>query len=160
MRRAYAGLASLGFRYLATHQDVDTTRRRVTNGDCYIVLDGERVVGTILVMPPSRRAPYCEWYDRSDVAVLSQFGVEPSLQGQGIGSRLLAFGEERARVLGAKHVAVDTAEGATHLVTFYNSRGYQFVGYAQWEHTNYRSVILSKALEADAQNPRPTNAVW
>ena len=75
-----------------------------------------------------------------------QFGVEPSHQRQGLGSRLMTFAEERARALGAREVAVDTAENASHLVEFYQVRGYRDVGREQWQHTNYRSVLLSKGL--------------
>jgi GNAT superfamily N-acetyltransferase len=149
LHRAYAPLAAQGFRYLATHQDVETTRRRTTKGECFLMLDGARLMGTVLLIPPWARASYCAWYDRSGIAVVSQFAVEPELQRQGFGSRLLDFAERRARALGAAEVAVDTAEGAAHLIRFYSARDYRHVGYAQWEHTNYRSVILSKRLDAD-----------
>jgi len=49
-------------------------------------------------------------------------------------------------------VAVDTAEGAAHLITFYRARGYRQVAYAQWDHTNYRSVILSKRLKPEGSS--------
>jgi hypothetical protein len=61
----------------------------------------------------------------------------------------LALAEGRAWVLGAAEVAVDTAEGVAHLIAFYRTRGYRQVGDAQWDHTNYRSVILSKRLKTE-----------
>jgi GNAT superfamily N-acetyltransferase len=149
LHRAYAPLAAMGFRYLATHQDVATTRRRTAKGECYLMLEGARMLGTILLIPPSARAPYCAWYDREDVAVLSQFAVDPQFQRNGLGGKLLALAERRAQVLGAAEVAVDTAEGAAHLIAFYRARGYRLVGDAQWDHTNYRSVILSKPLKIE-----------
>lgn len=149
LHRAYAPLAAMGFRYLATHQDVATTRQRTAKGECYLMFEGARIVGTILLVPPSARAAYCAWYDREDVAVLSQFAVEPQFQRNGLGGQLLAMAEGRARVLGAGEVALDTAEGATHLIAFYRARGYRQVGDAQWDHTNYRSVILSKRLKIE-----------
>ena len=149
LHRAYAPLAAMGFRYLATHQDVTTTRRRTSKGECYLMFRGTRMVGTILLIPPSTRAPYCTWYDRQDVAVLSQFAVEPQLQRHGLGGQLLALTERRASVLGAAEVAVDTADGAAHLIAFYSARGYRQIGCAQWDHTNYRSIILSKRLKTE-----------
>jgi GNAT superfamily N-acetyltransferase len=146
LHRAYASLAELGFRYLATHQDVETTKQRCSKGECYVATVEERVAGTILVSEPHRRATHHEWYDRPEVAILSQFGVDPPHQGRGIGRLLLDFGERRAAELGALEVSVDTAVGATHLVRLYESRGYRRVAEAQWEHTNYRSVLLSKRL--------------
>jgi ribosomal protein S18 acetylase RimI-like enzyme len=146
LHRAYAALSQLGFRYLATHQDVDTTRRRCSKGECYLALVAERVVGTILVSPPALSAPHCAWYDQPHVAVLSQLAVDPPFQRHGFGARLLDFGEQRAAELGAAEVSVDTATGALHLIRLYAARGYRQVGEAQWEHTNYRSVLLSKRL--------------
>ncbi len=146
LHRAYASLAALGFRYRATYQDAATTRQRAAKGECYLAFQDDRLVGTILLVPPSERAPHCSWYDRNDVSIVSQFAVEPELQRQGLGGRLLSMAEERAQVLGAAEVAIDTAEGAAHLIRFYAARGYRHVGYEQWNHTNYRSVILSKRL--------------
>jgi GNAT superfamily N-acetyltransferase len=159
LHRAYASLAAQGFRYLATHQDADTTRRRIARGECFLLFERARMIGTILLLPPSARASYCTWYDRAEVAVVSQFAVEPELQRQGFGGRLLDFAERRARTLGAAEVAVDTAEGAAHLIRFYSTRGYRHIGYAQWEHTNYRSVILSKRLDADDRSPASGNLI-
>jgi len=149
LHRAYAPLAAMGFRYLATHQDVATTRRRIGKGECFLMLDGARMIGTILVIPPSTPAPHCAWYDRPEVAVASQFAIEPELQGRGFGGRLLNVAERRARSLAARELAVDTAESAAHLIRFYDVRGYRHVGYAQWGHTNFRSVILSKRLDTE-----------
>lgn len=146
LHRAYASLAAQGFRYLATHQDAATTRRRVNKGECYLLIQGERLIGTVLMVPPWEPAPFCEWYDRRDVTILAQFAVDPAHQRRGLGSRLLRFAEERAKALGAREASVDTAEGAQHLLRFYRARGYREVGLEQWTHTNYRSVLLSKTL--------------
>jgi hypothetical protein len=56
--------------------------------------------------------------------------------------------EARARERGAVAIALDTSERAEHLIRWYESRGYSFVEYVQWdlEIVNYRSVILSKPL--------------
>ncbi|MAE72356.1 MAG: hypothetical protein CME06_18040 [Gemmatimonadetes bacterium] len=36
LHRAYADLARQGLRYVATHQDLETTRNRVAEGDCFV----------------------------------------------------------------------------------------------------------------------------
>jgi GNAT superfamily N-acetyltransferase len=146
LHRAYASLAAQGFRYTASYQDAAVTRRRAAKGECYLLLDGDRMIGTVTLVPPSARHPDCDWYDRPGVSVLGQFAIEPTHQGQGLGSRLMQFGEERASVLGASEVSVDTAEGAAHLIRFYEKRGYRQVGHTQWKPTNYRSLLLSKRV--------------
>lgn len=148
LHRAYAPLAAMGLRYRATHQDVATTARRIAHGECYVMAEGTRVVGTVLLTPPAEPAAHCAWYDRPDVAVISQLAVEPDLQRQGLGKGLLNFAERRALNLGALEVSIDTAEPAVHLIELYHARGYRFICYTQWNHTNYRSVVLSKRLHA------------
>jgi GNAT superfamily N-acetyltransferase len=150
LHRAYAELGAMGFRYKAVNQSVEVTRTRVSRGECYVAIHGGVLVGTVMLLPPSCRAPHCEWYDRPDVAVLAQFAVEPRYQRRGWGSELIRHLEARARELGAAELSIDTSEGATHLIALYERRGYRHIGYAQWEHTNFRSVLLSKRLLSPA----------
>lgn len=145
LHRAYAQLADMGLRFVATHQTEDTTRHRIKDAECYVAeLDG-RIVGTIIFRGPGQSRG-CPWYERPDVAGFGQFGVEPALQGKGIGSTLLAFVEARARETGAAELALDTAETANHLIDIYARRGYRIVDNVKWEPVNYRSVIMSKRL--------------
>ena len=64
-----------------------------------------------------------------------------------MGGKLIEFVEQHAKADNAKDISIDTAEGAIELINFYSKRDYKFVGYAQWEETNYRSVMLSKKLD-------------
>jgi hypothetical protein len=43
-------------------------------------------------------------------------------------------------------MALDTAEGATHLRRCYEAIGYRFIQYISWHDTNYLSLVLSKRL--------------
>lgn len=149
LHRAYAPLAASGLRYVASHQPVETTRRRIDGNECYVAVRGGQVVGTATLTPPGRSPPAGDppFYRRPDVAKLNQLAVEPELGGRGIGRRLLEHVEARARELGAAAIACDTAEGARELIAMYERRGYRFVEHADWRpHTNYRSVVLSLPL--------------
>lgn len=150
LHRAYADLAHRGLNYMASYQDVFTTRERASAGQCLVAEVAGVVVGTVTLRSAARTRG-CAYYDRADVASFGQFGVEPELHGAGIGSRLLAHVEAAARLDGVPHLALDTAEPATDLIGWYTRRGYQHVGYADWRPvTNYRSVILSKGLVPSA----------
>lgn len=149
VRQAYAGLAAMGFRYLATWQDDAITRVRISKGECYVAVCEGALVGTITVSRPQGKGD-AEWYSRENVASFQQFGVLPDYQGTGIGRRLLSFAESRAQEFGATELACDTADSATHLIEMYKRHGYREVGTVDWDVTNYKSVILSKKLE-----PRP-----
>ncbi len=147
LHRAYARLADMGLRYMATHQSDAVTRDRATSGECWVAVTDGTIVGTILFKTAARTAG-SPWLDRSGVASLGQFAAAPEWQGIGLGARLLAIAERRAAETGAEEIALDTAEPAEHLVKLYQRRGYRLIEHTQWSHTNYRSVIMSKPVGA------------
>ncbi len=145
LHRAYSALAEMGLRYVATYQDVETTRRRVARGTCFVAKGDGCLVGTITYYGPDS-PKMSEWGQGDGVAHIGQLGVEPSLQRSGIGTRLVHFAENFARSEGATSIGLDTAEPARHLIEWYERLGYRFVQYADWDVTNYRSVIMRKQL--------------
>jgi GNAT superfamily N-acetyltransferase len=147
LHRAYARLADMGLRYMATHQSDAVTLERIGQGECFVAEADGVICGTI-IFKTSEETKGCPWYNTEGVASLGQFAVEPSLQANGLGRRLMDLVEQRALASGAREIALDTAEPATHLVGWYTKLGYRFIEHAQWSHTNYRSVIMSKALTA------------
>lgn len=147
LHRGYRRLADMGLRYMATYQDVATTRHRISYGDCFVAVYNGRIIGTLTYFPPGA-CGWARWLKRGGVAEMGQFTVDPDFQGNGIGSRMIAFMEAYARNLGCTELALDTAETAEHLILWYEKLGYRFIEYVQWDVTNYRSVIMSKTLRA------------
>ena len=146
LHRAYATLAAKGFNYTAVDQNESATRRQIESRECYVGFIAGRMIASLLLGSAVPEQLACEWYRRQGIGIIGRFAVEPTLQGQGIGSQMLSFAERRAQSLGALETAVDTAEGAQHLIQLYEKRGYRHVGHVQWEGKNYRSVVLSKTL--------------
>jgi len=146
LHRAYKTLADMGLKYLATYQDAATTRRRISNGTCFVALYNEQIVGTITFKMP-HGGHDCHWLDRPDVGHISQMAVEPDWQGRGIGDRLMSQAEDFARQQGLPELALDTSEKAVHLISWYERLGYRFIDHVQWDVTNYRSVVMSKTLD-------------
>lgn len=147
LHAAYAPLWELGFNYTAVDQSEDVTWRRIANGECYVAVDGEMMVGTILF----RRHPRgCSWYEQPHVGAIHQLAVRPDFQKCGVGTKLMRFVESRAIAAGASELALDTAEGADHLVGWYTRMGFRQVAIEQWPGKTYRSLILSKELPARA----------
>lgn len=87
------------------------------------------------------------WYDLPHVAAVGQFGVLPAFQRRGGGNKLMAFVERRAIATGATEIALDTSDGAAHLIGWHGRLGYRLVGHAQWTGKTCRRVILSKSLQ-------------
>lgn len=145
LHEAYAPLAAQGMRFLATHQNADTTRKRMSHGETILALDGDDIIGTI-TLKSADHTKGSAFYDRPDVAGFGQFAVRPSYQGTGIGSTLLKLVEQRAREQDVKMLALDTSEHAAQLIALYQARGYTFVEHIKWRDVNYRSMIFAKLL--------------
>ena len=135
----------MGFNYTAVDQPEGVTRSRIARGRCLVAEEDEVVVGTIMFYPPGHSRG-CACYERPDVATIGQFRVRPGQQGSGVGTRLLRAAEDLALASGAAELALDTSEGADHLVAWYGREGFRFVEYAQWGGKTYRSIITSKRL--------------
>ncbi|MDP1692788.1 MAG: GNAT family N-acetyltransferase [Burkholderiaceae bacterium] len=151
LHRAYAWLGEMGLNFTAVDQSVETTKRRVESGQCFVAEIGQQLAGTVTVCdaydpntePWARATP---WFYRRDVAHLHQLGVDPSARGQGLGDQLVAAGEQWARDRGRGAIALDTAAPAAHLRQRYARLGYRDVDEVQWAGKTYRSVLMVAAL--------------
>jgi uncharacterized damage-inducible protein DinB/GNAT superfamily N-acetyltransferase len=153
LHRAYAPLAAQGLNFTAATQTREDTARRAAEGQCFVAVQGGRLVGTVTAAGPYdlSSAPWtaaAPWLRDRDTAHLHQFAVDPSVQRQGLGRSLVARCEQWARDRGYRLLALDTAEPAAELRAMYRRQGYADVGHAQWEGKAYRSVIMRKALDA------------
>lgn len=156
LHAAYAQLGGMGFNYTAVDQTGDVTRERIARGLRLVATGDGALVGTIIFHAPGRSAG-CPCYERPDVATIGQFGVLPGRQGTGTGTRLLREAERLAIASGATELALDTSEGAGHLIGWYEREGFRFLEYAQCPGKTYRSVIMSKRLgPAPAGTGTPT----
>jgi len=145
LHEAYAPLAAKGMKYLATHQPPAKTLERLGEGESYLAFSGDELIGTVTLYR-EKVASSCEYYRKPGVFSFGQFAIRPDMQGRGFGSKMMELVETRAKELGAAELALDTSEHAEQLIAMYAKRGYQQVSYAQWDVTNYRSVIMSKKL--------------
>jgi GNAT superfamily N-acetyltransferase len=155
LHRAYARLAAMGLNFTAVDQSVETTRRRVESGQCFVAEAAGQIVGTVTVCEAydPNREPWARatpWFYRRDVAHMHQLAVDPSAQGQGLGDRLVAACEKWARERGRSALALDTAAPAAHLRQRYARLGYRDVDEVQWAGKCYRSVLMVRALAEPA----------
>jgi GNAT superfamily N-acetyltransferase len=144
LHRSYAPLLAMGLRFVATHQDVEVTRSRVSGGQCFVAVEDGELIGTLTVyLPEGDESGY---YARPGVAHFGQFAVDPGRQGAGVGRRLLDAAESYARSNGCRELALDTSDQATHLIELYKRWGYEIVDNVRWSEVNYASVVMAKPL--------------
>lgn len=145
LHRSYAKLLDMGLNFWATTQPPEVTLKRLRDGRGFVALQNGRLVGTITYYN-EYRGEECAWYQLPPVSRFGQFAVEPELQSLGIGRTLIETATKLARSQGKKELALDTSEQATHLLEYYQKKGFRFIQYMQWDKVNYRSVVLSKEI--------------
>lgn len=149
---AYATLAAQGWNFTAATQSVQTTRERLAEGQGFVALLGDHLVGTVCVRGPKRAdetyiadAPPPQ-YTEAGTAILAQLAVHPEARGQGVAEALMDAAEAWARAQGFARISLDTAVPASSLRRRYERRGYVEVGAVQWRGKTYASVLMSKPL--------------
>ena len=84
-------------------------------GDVYVALDGEQIVGAVRTNPQEKSL------------YIQQIAVDPSRQGSGVGSWILARIEEVARSRALGGLALETAEMAVANIRLYRRHGFEIV---------------------------------
>lgn len=146
IHRAYARHLASGLRYWGTYQTVDDTTKRFASGRGFVAEVEGAIVGTVTVRSPIPNAQVpiyrdpCTW-------TITQFAVDPSHRGQGVGALLHEHAARYAASSGATHMALDTAAPATAVIAMYERWGYRVCGECDWRPlTNYLSVVMIRDL--------------
>jgi len=147
LHASYRPLAQQGMHYNASHQPPAQTLDRLTGGASYLAIDQEsgKIVGTVTLYHSSPKT-YHPYYQRPGLVYFGQYAVHPEFQGNGIARLLYKSIANHARAVGATEIALDTAETAYDLIALYRRWGFEIVDTADWDSTNYISVIMSKPL--------------
>ncbi|MGP3684514.1 hypothetical protein ACTVZO_07350 [Streptomyces sp. IBSNAI002] len=114
LHRAYSGHAAEGRVFFASYQSVQDTAYRLSRGECWVVLQGSELAGTVTVAA-AYEAP--EGYPAGEGRGRSgSWPWTPRTGGSGLGQRLLSLAEERIAALGSDAVVIDTSVAAAELI--------------------------------------------
>lgn len=142
---AYRTLLEQGMNFTATTQSQEQTQARIDSGICFIAIQKNVILGTILLQTTSDPDSPAS-YQEPDVAVISQFGVHPVIRKQGLGTKLLETAEVEAKNHGFKSLQLDTAKPAQGLISYYSKQGFTEISRHKWHGKTYESVVMSKSL--------------
>lgn len=148
LHRAYARWGEKGIFFVAVDQTVATTIGRLADSFTFVAVEDDRLAGVITLYDgPRKYSP--AYYGRDGVWFFGQFAVEPSLQGTGLGWRLMQAAEKFALEQGGTEIACDTRDGAVELVEYYERCGYRQVETHGGPFTSDRSIVLAKRLSGE-----------
>lgn len=148
LNSAYRELQDQGLNFTAATQDVETTRRRVAEGACWVIEQDGRVAATMTMsFPPSEdiRA-LCHYARQPHMGWLCQVAVAPELRGRAAAKVLFDVACIRAISEGITSVGLDTAAPAKHLAAMYSRWGFKHVDDVQFAGKTYGSVVMIKQL--------------
>ena len=128
----------MGLNFTGVTQDEETTRQRMRGREVYVIEREGRLIGTVTFSVREK--------DGVRFGYVNLLAVDPAERRRGLGERLMGIAERRAKEVGVDRVRLDTAIPATHLVRWYEKRGYTRIDEAQWEGKTYRSVIFEKVV--------------
>jgi GNAT superfamily N-acetyltransferase len=104
----------------------------VRRGQAWVAVEDGEVAGFVILIP------------RPGYLLLENVAVLPAAQGRGIGGRLMALAEERARSLHLNEIRLYTNEAMTENLAYYPRRGYAETHRA--EQDGFRRVFFRKHL--------------
>ena len=110
--------------------------------------------GTFLVLERGTVLGAAVYVDARD-GYIGMLSVEPSLQGMGLGTRLVGIAEAMCEAMGASSVRLRIVNLREELARWYRSLGYQEVGTAPYEHRPVKQpchfVEMRKWLAAERE---------
>ncbi len=150
LHRAHAPLVAQGLVLPDAGQTPEVTQQRLIGGQSFVACVRRQIVGLATLRGPHDMggspwlAGHGEYrYRDRDTVHLEQFAVDPGLQRQGVGRRLLTEGERWALERGYRRVAVDLPQRAVALRALLRRHGY-----AELPHDDAADrVVLEKTLD-------------
>ena len=95
---------------------LDDYAARVADGVVWVIEEGSGVAGIIVLKP------------QPEYLLLDNIAISPARQGSGLGRRLLAFAEEKARHRGYREIRLYTHRTMTENQLLYAAIGYEETG--------------------------------
>lgn len=105
-------------------------RSDLSEGNVYGIREEGKIVAAVTVDRKwSKKYDGAEWTDIGGTpCCIHRLAVHPSLQGQGLGKRLLQFAEHLIRETGGTSIRLDVYSGNPHAAGMYERAGYRRTG--------------------------------
>lgn len=112
--------------------------RLIADGDVWVLECGNDVAGLMVLRPAA------------DHLLIGNVAVSPAFQGRGLGRKLLAFAEGRARQLDLLEMRLFTNEAMHENIVIYRKLGW--TEYERTESDGFRRVFMKKRLPRDTSS--------
>ena len=148
LNSAYQELEDRGMNFTAATQNIETTRRRVSEGACWVIEHNGRIAASLTMsVPPSDDiAALSDYAQQRQTGWLCQVAVAPEFRGRAAAKILFDVACEWATGENIRTVGLDTAVPAEHLAAMYSRWGFAHVDTVQFAGKTYASIVMTKQL--------------
>jgi len=148
LNSAYQELEDRGMNFTAATQNIETTRRRVSEGACWVIEHNGQIAATLTMsVPPSDDiAALSDYAQQPQTGWLCQVAVDPEFRGRAAAKILFDVACEWATGENITTVGLDTAVPAEHLAAMYSRWGFAHVDTVQFPKKTYASIVMTKQL--------------
>jgi len=149
---AFAEKKEKGMSYLATHQDAETTKKRVGDGVCLVALIDDKLVGTASFQIKTPDKFNKRWHNEKLYAYASQLAVHSDFKGMGLGNKLQS---ERIRLCAENNVDEllgHTSIYAKEILSWWKRQGAQYVEFISSAATNYYAIRFRIPIKGKRYN--------
>ena len=115
-------------------------RQALQKGELFLAPQGERAIAAMIVNDQCtdgyQQAAWPSQAPPQETLTIHALGVDPRLQGRGLGKQMTAYGIGLAKAKGAKALRLDVLAGNTPALRLYPSMGFIYVGKIQLFYQN------------------------
>ncbi|MDP5053031.1 MAG: GNAT family N-acetyltransferase [Congregibacter sp.] len=147
-------LISIGISQWDNHYpNEESVLRDLTDENLYIAALADSLVGTI-AFSQDQEPEYTQiqWFYPGPCLVIHRLCVSPSHQGRGVGSSLMRFAEEYAKVNRFNSLRLDVYTGNPDAVNFYKNLGYEIVGQVMFPRRTLPFYCMEKDINPTADS--------
>jgi GNAT superfamily N-acetyltransferase len=128
-------------------ESIDPAAPPSHRGECFVALDDKRIVGTISVRRPDRRASV-EWFRRPEAAILHRMIVDSDHEARGCREALLEVAKHWARMNEYTELIADVPVDPPRAIDFLRAEGFLIVGSVASPDGGGNNAILERAIAA------------
>ena len=129
----------------------DMIREDIEKGDLYILReDGKLAAAVVLMAGQEEEYNALQWSCGVHPGIFHRLAVHPSVQGTGLGSRVVEDVMRILRGFGCDCVRCDTSEANRRAIRLYEKLGFRRCGTMRWSEWSDTNITFDKPLTADA----------
>lgn len=136
-----------GLVYASATQSVERLKQKIGDGQCYVAMQEDRLVGTATIC--LKKIDY--WYFSGTVGLIKLVAVDPDKKHAGVGTQCIETCIHYAREVGIKVIVTDSADENMAFKKLVTRLGGKMVDYCKYKANNIVSAVYALFFDRDLE---------